>query len=338
MSKKIQNRELDPIFGSDEETVVLDKSLRPKLFQDVVGRKKEIQNLKILIDAAKIRNEPIDHVLLHGPPGLGKTSLAYVIANEAGVPIYTTSGPAIERKADLAAILSNLEDKAILFIDEIHRLNRSLEEILYSAMEDNSIDIVIGKGPSARTLKLDLNKFSLIGATTRVGLLSSPLRDRFGVDLHLDYYEHDELTELVLRKAKMLDIKIDKKSAMEIARRSRRTPRIAQRLLKRVRDYVHSNEMEAINLDTVKVTLEILGIDDYGLDSLDKKIIRTMLVNFNGGPVGIGTIAASLSEDRETIENVYEPFLLKEGFIMRTARGRVLTDKVLKSSNSYYYD
>jgi len=329
------NRLVDPNYSNDEETVVLDKSLRPKLFTDVIGRKSEIQNLKILIDAAKMRDEPIDHVLLHGPPGLGKTSLAYVIANEASVPIYTTSGPAIERKADLAAILSNLEDKAILFIDEIHRLNRSLEEILYSAMEDNTIDIVIGKGPSARTLKLDLNRFSLIGATTRVGMLSAPLRDRFGVDLHLDYYEYDELAELVDQKARMLNIKIDPDAAIEIARRSRRTPRIAQRLLKRVRDYVHSTSTDHITLGTVKKTLEMLGIDDDGLDSLDKKILKTMMVNFNGGPVGIGTIAASLSEDRDTIENVYEPFLLKEGFIMRTARGRVLTDKVLKSFNKY---
>ena len=313
---------------SDEETILLDKSLRPRLFKDVIGRKREVENLKILIDAANMRNEPIDHVLLHGPPGLGKTSLAYVIANEAKVPIYTTSGPAIERKADLAAILSNLEEKSILFIDEIHRLNRSLEEILYSAMEDSTIDIVIGKGPSARTLKLELNKFSLIGATTRVGMLSSPLRDRFGVDMHLDYYDYDDLALLVIQKAKLLDIEITEDAAHEIAKRSRRTPRIAQRLLKRVRDYAQSTSSTKIDVESVRNTLNLLGIDKHGLDNLDKKILRIMVKNFKGGPVGINTIAASLSEDRDTIENVYEPFLLKEGFIMRTARGRVVSEKV----------
>jgi Holliday junction DNA helicase RuvB len=306
----------------------LDKSLRPRLFKDVIGRKREVENLKILIDAANMRNEPIDHVLLHGPPGLGKTSLAYVIANEAKVPIYTTSGPAIERKADLAAILSNLEEKSILFIDEIHRLNRSLEEILYSAMEDSTIDIVIGKGPSARTLKLELNKFSLIGATTRVGMLSSPLRDRFGVDMHLDYYDYDDLALLVIQKAKLLDIEITEDAAHEIAKRSRRTPRIAQRLLKRVRDYAQSTSSTKIDVESVRNTLNLLDIDKHGLDNLDKKILRIMVKNFKGGPVGINTIAASLSEDRDTIENVYEPFLLKEGFIMRTARGRVVSEKV----------
>ena len=313
---------------SDEETILLDKSLRPRLFKDVIGRKREVKNLKILIDAANMRNEPIDHVLLHGPPGLGKTSLAYVIANEAKVPIYTTSGPAIERKADLAAILSNLEEKSILFIDEIHRLNRSLEEILYSAMEDSTIDIVIGKGPSARTLKLELNKFSLIGATTREGMLSSPLRDRFGVDMHLDYYDYDDLALLVIQKAKLLDIEITEDAAHEIAKRSRRTPRIAQRLLKRVRDYAQSTSSTKIDVESVRNTLNLLGIDKHGLDNLDKKILRIMVKNFKGGPVGINTIAASLSEDRDTIENVYEPFLLKEGFIMRTARGRVVSEKV----------
>lgn len=324
MNDRIINAESE----TDEEFVLFDRSLRPKLFKDVIGRKREVDNLKILIDAAKMRNEPIDHVLLHGPPGLGKTSLAYVIANEANVPIYTTSGPAIERKADLAAILSNLEDKAILFIDEIHRLNRSLEEILYSAMEDSTIDIVIGKGPSARTLKLELNKFSLIGATTRVGMLSSPLRDRFGVDMHLDYYDYEDLASLIRQKAKMLDIVIDRKASEEIAKRSRRTPRIAQRLLKRVRDYAQSNSSTSIDVQAVKETLNMLGIDNFGLDSLDKKILQIMVKNFKGGPVGLNTIAASLSEDRDTIENVYEPFLLKEGFIMRTARGRVVTEKV----------
>lgn len=317
----------------EEEIELLDRSLRPKKFSDVIGRKREVDNLRILIDAANSRDEPIDHVLLHGPPGLGKTSLAYVIANEAHVPIYTTSGPTIERKADLAAILSNLEDRSILFIDEIHRLNKSLEEILYSAMEDNAIDIIIGKGPSARTLKLGLNRFSLIGATTRVGMLSSPLRDRFGVDLHLDYYNYSDLTKLIMQKAKLLGVKISGDASAEIARRSRRTPRIAQRLLKRVRDYVHSNALDNIDVFSVKKTLEMLDIDDNGLDSLDKKILRVIIENYEGGPVGINTLAASLSEDRDTIESVYEPFLLKEGFLMRTARGRVVTQKAYKTIN-----
>lgn len=324
-----EDRIVDPEEG-DEEYSALDRSLRPQNFSEVIGRDPEVANLRVLITAASKRHEPIDHVLLHGPPGLGKTSLAYVIANEASMPIYTTSGPAIERKADLAAILSNLEEGAILFIDEIHRLNRSLEEILYSAMEDKSIDIVIGKGPSARTLKLELNPFALIGATTRVGLLSSPLRDRFGVDIHLDYYEHDDLAKLVKQKAKLLDIDISDEAAKEIAKRSRRTPRIAQRLLKRVRDYAQSESEDKITKETVQKTLEMLGIDQQGLDSLDKKILKVMVENFDGGPVGINTIAASLSEDRDTIENVYEPYLLKEGFIMRTARGRVVTEKVSK--------
>lgn len=317
------------IDNLDDETILLDKSLRPKTFKELVGREREVENLRILIDAAKKRDEPIDHVLLHGPPGLGKTSIAYIIANEANVPIYSTSGPAIERKADLAAILSNLEEKAILFIDEIHRLNRSLEEILYSAMEDNTIDIIIGKGPSARTLKLELNKFSLIGATTRVGMLSSPLRDRFGVDLHLDYYEHEDLTEMIMQKAKLLDIIIEIDAAKEIAKRSRRTPRIAQRLLKRTRDLAHSNSTNKIKRATVEETLTMMGIDSNGLDLLDKKIIKIMSESYKGGPVGIRTLAASLSEDRDTIENVYEPFLLKEGYIIRTARGRMLTQKAL---------
>lgn len=323
----MDDRIVDPEETTGDEFEVLDRSLRPQTFVEVIGRDKEVANLQVLISAAAKRNESIDHVLLHGPPGLGKTSLAYVIANEAGVPIYTTSGPAIERKADLAAILSNLEDKSILFIDEIHRLNRSLEEILYSAMEDQTIDIVIGKGPSARTLKLELNRFALIGATTRVGMLSSPLRDRFGVDMHLDYYEYQDLAKLVKQKAKLLDIQIDDDASLEIAKRARRTPRIAQRLLKRVRDYAHSNSKNKIDVETVRKTLEMLGIDKQGLDSLDKKILSIMVNNFNGGPVGINTIAASLSEDRDTIENVYEPFLLKEGFIIRTARGRVVTEK-----------
>lgn len=321
------DRVIDPNSENDEEAILFDRSLRPKTFRDVIGRKREVENLKILIDAANRRNEPIDHVLLHGPPGLGKTSLAHVIANEAKVPIYTTSGPVIERKADLAAILSNLEEKAILFIDEIHRLNRSLEEILYSAMEDNAIDIVIGKGPSARTLRLDLNRFSLIGATTKVGMLSSPLRDRFGVDLHLDYYDYSDLAKLVEQKARLLEIEIKPDAAKEIAERSRRTPRIAQRLLRRVRDFAHSDSSNFIDVDTVRKTLEMLDIDKNGLDSLDVKILQLMVKNYKGGPVGINTIADSLSEDRDTIENVYEPFLLKEGFIMRTARGRVVTEK-----------
>jgi Holliday junction DNA helicase RuvB len=315
---------------NDEEMQAIETSLRPQMFSDVIGREKEKRSLDILIKAAKKRNEALDHILLHGPPGLGKTSLAQVIARETGVDFYSTSGPAIERKGDLASILTNIQDKGILFIDEIHRLNRSVEEMLYSAMEDKVIDIIIGKGPSARTLKLELNDLTIIGATTRVGLLTSPLRDRFGLDLRLDYYAFDEILELLDQKSKILQIKIDAGAKEQIARRSRRTPRLAIRILKRARDLAQVEGKSTINSDIAARIFELIDIDDQGLDRLDRKIINAIIEQFHGGPVGLTTLAATVSEDLDTIQDVYEPYLLQEGFLVRTPRGREVTEKALK--------
>lgn len=304
-------------------------SLRPQSFLDVIGRDKEKDNLKVLIEAANQRGEAIDHILLHGPPGLGKTSLAQVIANEAKTMLHSTSGPAIEKKGDLASILTNLETGGILFIDEIHRLHKSIEELLYSAMEDRTIDIIIGKGPSARTLKLELNDITIIGATTKVSLLSSPLRDRFGLDLRLDYYSDEEMQLLVAQKAGILGIKISEIAAKEIAIRSRRTPRVAVRILKRIRDLAQVSGKKTIDESLVEKGMEMINIDQKGLDYLDRKIISAIIDNFSGGPVGLNTLAAAVAEDVDTIKDVYEPYLLKEGFLMRTPRGRVVTDKAL---------
>ncbi|HLD03859.1 MAG TPA: Holliday junction branch migration DNA helicase RuvB [Candidatus Dojkabacteria bacterium] len=327
MDSGILNAQLN---NNEEEIKQLVKSLRPKTLNEMIGREKEKANLRVVIQAAKQREEALDHILLHGPPGLGKTSLAQVIANEIKAPLYATSGPAIERKGDLASILTNIEPLGVLFIDEIHRLNRTIEEMLYAAMEDRVIDIIIGKGPSARTLKLELNHFTIIGATTRVSLLSSPLRDRFGIDIYLDYYNHDELTDLVKQKAALLNILIDQDAAREIALRSRRTPRIAIRILKRVRDLAQVNLAKRITKNLALEALKMLEIDHFGLDNLDRKIILTLIKHFKGGPVGLNTLAAAVSEDLDTISDVYEPFLLKEGFINRTARGRVATEKALR--------
>ncbi len=309
------------------EDIESETTLRPKWIKEYIGQDKAKEKLNIFIQAAKGREESLDHALLYGPPGLGKTTLANIIANEMGVNIRVTSGPAIERPGDLASILTNLSDDDVLFIDEIHSLNRTVEEILYPAMEDFALDIIIGKGPSARSVRLDLSKFTLIGATTRAGLLTSPLRDRFGVMLNLELYEMEDLKKIIMRSAKILNIEIDDEGALEIARRSRGTPRIANRLLKRVRDYAEVMEDGIITWKVAKKGLAILEIDGLGLDSVDRKLILTLIDNFNGGPVGVDTLSAATGEERTTIEDVYEPYLLQIGFLNRTPRGRVVSKK-----------
>ena len=305
------------------EDIDVENSLRPKSLDDYLGQEKAKEQLKIFIEAAKSRNEQLDHVLLYGPPGLGKTTLASIIANEMRVNLRITSGPAIERAGDLAAILTNLNENDVLFIDEIHRINRSVEEVLYSAMEDFCLDIIIGKGPSARSIRLDLPKFTLIGATTRAGMLTNPLRDRFGVICKLDYYTVDELAKIVVRSSEILGAEIQIGGATEIARRSRGTPRIANRLLKRVRDYAQVRADGNITDDVANKALELLGVDSLGLDYVDEKLLMTIIQKFRGGPVGLDTLAASIGEDRNTIEDVYEPYLLQLGFINRGPRGRI---------------
>ena len=310
-----------------------EQSLRPQYLAQYIGQQKVKHSLEIFIEAAKMRQESLDHVLLYGPPGLGKTTLAAVIANEMEVNVKMTSGPAIERPGDLAAIVSSLEPGDVLFIDEIHRLNRSIEEVLYPAMEDFCLDIVVGKGPAARSVRLDLPPFTLIGATTRAGALSAPLRDRFGVHARLDYYDTESLTDIVVRSSKLFEADIDPNAAVEIARRSRGTPRIANRLLKRVRDYAQVRGNGTITEDTAAQALEMLQVDPLGLDHIDHKLMTGMITRFRGGPVGLDTIAASIGEESTTIEDVYEPYLLQIGFIQRTPRGRVVTQLAYEHFN-----
>ncbi|MGP1570485.1 MAG: Holliday junction branch migration DNA helicase RuvB [Eubacteriales bacterium] len=308
----------------------MEVSLRPKKLDDYIGQSVAKENLKIFIEAAQMRNEPLDHVLFYGPPGLGKTTLAGIIANELGVDLRITSGPAIERAGDLAAILTNLNENDVLFIDEIHRLNRSVEEVLYSAMEDYALDIIIGKGPSARSIRLDLAKFTLVGATTRAGSLSAPLRDRFGVISKFELYTVDELTNILRRSAAILNIEASDEALVVMARRSRGTPRVANRMLKRVRDFSQVKGNGVIDMDITEEALASLGVDSSGLEELDRSILKMIIERFKGGPVGIDTIAVAIGEDRVTIEDVYEPFLIQEGFLHRTQKGRVVSEKAYK--------
>lgn len=309
-----------------EEDVKIEGSLRPQYLTDYIGQEKAKRNLKIYIEAARKRNDPLDHVLFYGPPGLGKTTLAGIIANEMGVNMKTTSGPAIEKPGEMAAILNNLQEGDLLFVDEIHRLNRQVEEVLYPAMEDYAIDIMIGKGASARSIRLDLPKFTLVGATTRAGLLTAPLRDRFGVIHRLEFYTNEELRTIILHSAKILDVEIEEKGAMELAKRSRGTPRLANRLLKRVRDYAQVCYDGIITNDVAIKALDLMDVDKMGLDHVDRNLILTMINKFMGGPVGLDTIAAAIGEDAGTIEDVYEPYLIQNGFLNRTPRGRVATE------------
>lgn len=309
-----------------EEDLRIEGNLRPQLLDDYIGQEKAKKNLKIYIEAAKQRKDSLDHVLFYGPPGLGKTTLAGIIANEMGVHMKVTSGPAIEKPGEMAAILNNLQEGDVLFVDEIHRLNRQVEEVLYPAMEDYAIDIMIGKGASARSIRLDLPKFTLVGATTRAGLLTAPLRDRFGVIHHLEFYTNKELQTIIQRSAKVLGVEIDEKGAAEMAKRSRGTPRLANRLLKRVRDFAQVKYDGKITEEVACFALDLLEVDKYGLDLTDRNILYTIIQKFQGGPVGLDTLAASIGEDAGTIEDVYEPYLIQHGFLNRTPRGRVVTE------------
>ncbi len=335
MSDKNVERIISPFIGSEEQEEDFlrsgvasgnEKSLRPEVLGEYIGQKKVKENLSLFIEAAKQRGDALDHVLLAGPPGLGKTTLAHIIAHEMGTQIHTVTGPNVEKKGDLAAILTNLQPGDVLFIDEVHRLQKTIEEVLYGAMEDFKLDLIIGQGPAARTLRLDLPKFTLVGATTRTGLLSSPLRDRFGVQMRLDLYPVEELEQIVLRSARLLNVELDPSGANEIGKRSRGTPRVANRLLKRVRDYAQvRKDNPAVDRVTARAALELLEVDDRGLDPMDRKLLLTVIHKFDGGPVGIDTISSAIGEERDTIEDVYEPYLIQEGFLQRTSRGRVAT-------------
>ena len=312
---------------SGTEDRVFDRALRPQLIGDFVGQNSVKEQMQIFVEAARKRQEPLDHTLIFGPPGLGKTTLAHIVANEMEVGLKTTSGPVIEKAGELVALLSNLEENDVLFIDEIHRLSASVEEILYPAMEDFRIDIVIGEGPAARSIPYTLKPFTLIGATTRAGLLTSPLRDRFGIVHRLEFYAVEELTEIVTRSGQRLDVKVDAEGALEIARRARGTPRVANRLLRRVRDYAEVRADGIVSAETADAALELLNVDEEGIDAMDRKILLTILEKFSGGPVGLDSLAAAIGEERDTIEDVVEPYLIQQGYMMRTPRGRVATER-----------
>ena len=312
---------------SGTEDRVFDRALRPKLIGDFVGQNSVKEQMQIFVEAARKRSEPLDHTLIFGPPGLGKTTLAHIVANEMEVGLKTTSGPVIEKAGELVALLSNLEENDVLFIDEIHRLSASVEEILYPAMEDFRIDIVIGEGPAARSIPYTLKPFTLIGATTRAGLLTSPLRDRFGIVHRLEFYAVEELTEIVTRSGERLDVKVDAEGALEIARRARGTPRVANRLLRRVRDYAEVRADGIVSAETADAALELLNVDEEGIDAMDRKLLLTILEKFSGGPVGLDSLAAAIGEERDTIEDVVEPYLIQQGYMMRTPRGRVVTER-----------